>query len=121
MQTTPTLGLVRPQYISWLASDLSVQKVNILTCHSAKGLEWPVVFIPEGKSLIVQIDFSSIDFQARSGGWCVPASPIRRHRRRKVSLNINSCCNQLSIVDFLQEIALRRLHSCTVPVILDSP
>jgi superfamily I DNA/RNA helicase len=25
------------------------QKVTISTCHSAKGLEWPVVMIPAGK------------------------------------------------------------------------
>lgn len=27
------------------------QKVTISTCHSAKGLEWPVVMIPSGKNL----------------------------------------------------------------------
>jgi superfamily I DNA/RNA helicase len=26
-----------------------VQKVTITTVHAAKGLEWPVVFIPAGK------------------------------------------------------------------------
>jgi DNA helicase II / ATP-dependent DNA helicase PcrA len=26
----------------------TVQKVTISTCHAAKGLEWPVVFIPSG-------------------------------------------------------------------------
>ncbi|KAF8602139.1 P-loop containing nucleoside triphosphate hydrolase protein [Ceratobasidium sp. AG-I] len=30
------------------ANNADVGKVTILTCHSAKGLEWPVVFIPEG-------------------------------------------------------------------------
>lgn len=27
----------------------AVQKVTISTCHSAKGLEWPVVFVPAGE------------------------------------------------------------------------
>lgn len=27
------------------------QKVTLSTCHSAKGLEWPVVMIPSGKNL----------------------------------------------------------------------
>ena len=26
------------------------QKVIISTCHAAKGLEWPVVFVPSGES-----------------------------------------------------------------------
>ncbi|KAG9074458.1 hypothetical protein FRC06_010680, partial [Ceratobasidium sp. 370] len=30
-------------------NNADVGKVSILTCHSAKGLEWPVIFIPEGK------------------------------------------------------------------------
>jgi superfamily I DNA/RNA helicase len=27
-----------------------IQKVTLTTVHSAKGLEWPVVFIPAGES-----------------------------------------------------------------------
>lgn len=30
---------------AWLTLVI-LQKVTISTCHSAKGLEWPVVFIP---------------------------------------------------------------------------
>jgi len=28
--------------------DKSTPKVTISTCHAAKGLEWPVVFVPAG-------------------------------------------------------------------------
>lgn len=31
--------------------DNSTHKVTISTCHAAKGLEWPVVFVPAGKTL----------------------------------------------------------------------
>jgi DNA helicase-2/ATP-dependent DNA helicase PcrA len=30
----------------------AIQKVTISTVHSAKGLEWPVVFIPAGKAIL---------------------------------------------------------------------
>jgi DNA helicase-2/ATP-dependent DNA helicase PcrA len=29
--------------------ELTLQKVTLTTVHSAKGLEWPVVFIPAGE------------------------------------------------------------------------
>jgi superfamily I DNA/RNA helicase len=34
------------------------QKVTLTTCHAAKGLEWPVVFVPaceNGESTLLQI------------------------------------------------------------------
>ena len=33
---------------SLLFTNTGPQKVTIATCHAAKGLEWPVVFIPAG-------------------------------------------------------------------------
>ena len=30
------------------ADERNAHKVTITTCHAAKGLEWPVVFIPSG-------------------------------------------------------------------------
>lgn len=33
--------------------DKSSPKVTISTCHAAKGLEWPVVFLPAGKAFPV--------------------------------------------------------------------
>jgi DNA helicase-2/ATP-dependent DNA helicase PcrA len=33
------------------AACLTLQKVTISTVHAAKGLEWPVVFIPAGAEL----------------------------------------------------------------------
>ena len=32
-----------------------MQKVTLTTCHAAKGLEWPVVFIPAGTSNLASL------------------------------------------------------------------
>lgn len=37
--------------------DKSAPKVTISTCHAAKGLEWPVVFLPAGKTSSLSITF----------------------------------------------------------------
>jgi superfamily I DNA/RNA helicase len=33
-----------------LSKHRNIQKATIMTCHSAKGLEWPIVFVPQGKT-----------------------------------------------------------------------
>ena len=50
--------------VCWQISDTDTmlkfaQKVTISTCHSAKGLEWPVVIVPSGK-LSVRIENLSL-------------------------------------------------------------
>ena len=42
---------VRLRHVYFQDSDDS-QKVTISTCHAAKGLEWPIVIIPSGASLL---------------------------------------------------------------------
>jgi DNA helicase-2/ATP-dependent DNA helicase PcrA len=40
----------------WAVIDcLTMQKVTITTVHSAKGLEWPVVFIPAGQLSVLAL------------------------------------------------------------------
>jgi superfamily I DNA/RNA helicase len=59
-----------------------IQKVTIVTCHAAKGLEWPVVFVPAGN--ILRRHNQSISQVVVSRRWDISILPDRRHRRREV-------------------------------------
>jgi ATP-dependent exoDNAse (exonuclease V) beta subunit len=45
------------------------QKVSIATCHAAKGLEWPVIFVPAGLSLPVYCFFLRIFYTSSYYQW----------------------------------------------------
>ncbi len=47
-----------PEHIQEL-KPTPTKKVTISTCHSAKGLEWPVVFVPAGKESLVHYEEST--------------------------------------------------------------
>jgi superfamily I DNA/RNA helicase len=65
---------MRSQSQRWVKSPVLVsmdsqelQKVTISTCHAAKGLEWPVVFIPSGMCHMSQSIIRLNDCQVEEG------------------------------------------------------
>ena len=51
---------------SSVAVKLKLQKVTITTVHAAKGLEWPVVFIPAGQLFLSGLVKERTDWQSRA-------------------------------------------------------
>ena len=58
-------------------ADVALDAVDLTTVHRAKGLEWPVVFVP---SLTARRFPSSRTGQAED--WLVPTRPVRRRPLR---------------------------------------
>lgn len=65
--------------------DKSTPKVTISTCHAAKGLEWPVVFLPAGMWMFHQnnmdrraADYPCMSTQPKQGSIQLSASQMRQ-------------------------------------------
>ena len=78
--------------ISVRETELSLvfQKVTITTVHAAKGLEWPVVFIPAGKRLV---SFEMVTEVYVSRARNVPFVPMYRSPGDRGRASATLCCH----------------------------